>query len=133
MKVTSLQRICLIDKAINTLPLASKDKILAYLFHNMCKFSDSTLEKDLQTLRETYHAPLVFNKARNSYEYTESYNFSKYFIEEWSKYVDFPETIVSEKSYTANHIKMMFHSFIDKYDIDILFEINLEDFFKEYL
>ncbi len=69
---SAFQRYRLIDEAISRYPYQYSKKRLYELCRDRCGIrSMSTLEKDIQTLREDHHAPIAYCKKRNGYYYLE--------------------------------------------------------------
>ncbi len=67
---SAFQRYRLIDEAISRYPYQYSKKRLFELCREKCGIrSLSSLEKDIQTLREDHQAPIAYCKKRNGYYY----------------------------------------------------------------
>jgi hypothetical protein len=71
---SAFQRYRLIDEAISRYPYQYSKKRLFDLCREKCGIrSISSLEKDIQTLREDHQAPIAYCKKRNGYYYQDPY------------------------------------------------------------
>ena len=72
--------------------------------------SDSTIEKDLYSMRTEYGAPIKFDSTHGGYVYTESYHFSDAFIRHWSDHVDFSKSVNPKWAYQKYLVLQSIHT-----------------------
>ncbi len=107
-----LHRIILIDKALNSVYMPTKDDLIEYIRDNSddFEFCDSTIEKDLYLMRNQYNAPIKFKKGNSPggngfYYYSDDFEFWHEFLSHWNKYIEFPvsiRNILITNNYTNN-------------------------------
>jgi len=93
-----LQRICLIDSAIQSLHKPTKEIIRIHVCRGLSLSDDglckSTIEKDLFFMKAEFDAPIECNRTNNEYSYRDpDYNFSHAFLRYWSAYLILPNAI----------------------------------------
>lgn len=92
------KRLCLIDSILRNSRYPSKEKIITHVTNKMIGGDDrgvceSTIEKDMFTLKEWFDAPIKYSRKNNGYYYEEPYQFWKIFLQQWSLYLELPKDI----------------------------------------